>query len=66
MYVEGRAGGSFVGFLKYCRHILMGHKIFFKILMGHKIFSDVLFLLFYFLSKGGVKHKISKLAIKEN
>ena len=44
-YVGGGGGGwrDFVGAMKYFRHILMGHEIFFKILMGHEIFSYVLF-----------------------
>ena len=44
-YIKYVGGGpeGFCGAMKYFRHILRGHEIFFKILMGHKIFSYVLF-----------------------
>ena len=46
-YVGGKwVGGGlsvFVGFMKYFRHILMGHGNFSKFLKGHKIFSYFLF-----------------------
>ena len=55
----------FVGPIKYFRHILMGHKIFFKIFDGPRnIFVCSIFIILFSKLKG-LKHKISKLAIKE-
>ena len=51
--------------MKYFRHILMGHEIFFKIFDGpQNIFLCSIFIILFFKLKG-LKHKISKLAIKE-
>ena len=54
-----------MGVMKYFRHVLMGHEIFLKIFDGpQNIFlCSVLVILFFKLK--GLKHKISKLAIKE-
>ena len=51
--------------MKYFRHILMGHEIFLKIFDGpQNIFLwSILIILFFKLNR--LKHKISKLAIKE-
>ena len=55
----------FVGAMKYFRHILMGHEIFFKVFDGpQNIFVCSIFMMLYLKLKG-LKHKISKLAIKE-
>ena len=63
---EGWAGQMvFVGAMKYFRHILMGHEIFFKIFdEPRNIFVCSIFIILFFKLKG-LKHKISKLAIKE-
>ena len=54
-----------MGAMKYFRHILMGHEIFFKIFDGSRnIFVCSIFIVL-FLKVKGLKHKISKLAIKE-
>ena len=54
-----------MGAMKYFRHILMGHEIFFKIFDGpQNIFLCSIFIILFFKLKG-LKHKISKLAIKE-
>ena len=54
-----------MGAMKYFRHILMGHEIFFKIFDGpQNIFLCSIFTILFFKLKG-LKHKISKLAIKE-
>ena len=67
-YAGGKGGGGqrvFVGAMKYFRHILMGHEIFFKIFDGSRnIFVCSIFIVL-FLKVKGLKHKISKLAIKE-
>ena len=45
-YIKYAKGGDwrvFVGAIKYFRHILMVHEIFFKIFDRHEIFSYVLF-----------------------
>ena len=47
---EGGERKFFVGFMKFFRHILMGHEIFLKHFDGPQIFYYVLFLKFYFLS----------------
>ena len=48
-----------MGVMKYFRHILMGHEIFFKIFDGpQNIFSRSIFVIL-------LEHKISKLAFKE-
>ena len=55
----------FVELMKYFRHILMGHEIFFKIFDGpQNIFLCSVFVSLFFKLKG-LQHKISKLAIKE-
>ena len=55
----------FVGVMKYCRHILMGHEIFFKIFDGpQNIFLCSIFVILFFKLRE-LEHKISKLAIKE-
>ena len=61
----GGGGGGGGGFLwevmKYFRHILMGHEIFFKIFDGpQNIFLCSIFIILF-----GLKHQISKLDIKE-
>ena len=54
-----------MGVMKYFRHILMGHEIFFKIFDGPRnIFLCSIFIILFFKLKG-LKQKISKLAIKE-
>ena len=54
-----------MGTTKFFRHILMGHEIFFKIFDGQRnIFLCSIFLILFFKLKG-LKHKMSKLAIKE-
>ena len=55
----------FVGVMKYFRHILMGHEIFFKTFDGPRnIFLCSIFIILFFKLKRLI-HKISKLAIKE-
>ena len=54
-----------MGAMKYFRHILMGHEILFKIFEGlQNIFLCSIFKILFFKLKG-LKHKISKLALKE-
>ena len=54
-----------MGDMKYFRHILMGHGIFFKIFDGPRnIFLCSIFLILFF-KLTGLKHKISELAIKQ-
>ena len=54
-----------LGAMKYFKHILMGHEIFFKIFDGPRnIFVCSIFIILFFKLKG-LKHKISKLAIKK-
>ena len=54
-----------MGAMKYFRHIFMGHEIFFKVFDGPRnIFLCSIFIVLFFKLKG-LKHKISKLAIKE-
>ena len=54
-----------MGAIKYFRHILMGHEIFFKIFDGPRnIFLCSTFIILFFKLKG-LKRKTSKLAIKE-
>ena len=54
-----------MGFMKYFRHILMGHETFFKIFDGPQniFFMSIFVILFSKLRES--EHKISKLAIKE-
>ena len=60
-----RAQRVFVEAMKYFRHILMGNEIFFKIFDApQNIFFYSVFIILFFRLKG-LKHKISKLAIKE-
>ena len=67
MCVCGGGGGGrvFGGVMKYFKHILMGHEIFFKIFDGPKniFLCSLLVILFFKLRE--LEHKISKLAIKE-
>ena len=54
-----------MGPMKYFRHILMSHEIFFKIFDGPRnIFLCSIFIILFFKLKE-LKHKISKLALKE-
>ena len=54
----------FVGVMKYIRHTLMGHEIFFNIFDGpQNIFSCSIFEILFFTLRG-LEHKIFKLAIK--
>ena len=54
-----------MGVMKYFRHILMGDEIFFKIFDGPRnIILFTIFIILFFKLKV-LKHKISKLAIKE-
>ena len=54
-----------MGAMKYFRHILIGHEIFFKIFDGpQNIFLCSIFVILFFKLKG-LQHEISKLAIKE-
>ena len=48
---------GFVGVIKYFKHILMDHEIFFKIFDGP---CSIFVLLFFMLRR--LEHKISKLA----
>ena len=51
--------------MKYFRHILMGHEIFFKIFdEPQNIFVCSIFIILLFKLKG-LKYKISELAVKE-
>ena len=63
-YVGGRAEG-FCGVMKYFRHILMDHEIFFKIFDGPRniFLSSIFIILFYKLKV--LKHRIYKQAIKQ-
>ena len=64
-YVGGGWRKVFVGAMKYFRYILMGHEIFFKIFDGPRnIFLCSIFIILFFKLKE-LKHKISKLALKE-
>ena len=64
-YVGGGAGGFLWGVMKYFRHVLMGHEIFFKILDGpQSIFLCFIFVILFFKLRE-LKSKISKLAINE-
>ena len=54
-----------MGAMKYLTHILMGHEIFFKIFDGPRnIFLCSVFITLLFKLKA-LKHKVSKLAVKE-
>ena len=60
-----RARRVFVGAMKYFRHILTGHEIFFKIFDGPRnMFLCSIFIVLFFKLKE-LKHKISTLTIKE-
>ena len=64
-YVGGSAGGFLWGPWNILWHILMDHETFFKIFDGPRnIFWCPFFIILFFKLKG-LKHKISKLAIKE-
>ena len=55
----------FVGAMKYFRHKMMGHEIFFKIFDGpQSIFLCSIFVILFFNVRG-LHLKMSKLAIKE-
>ena len=56
---------DFVEVMKYLRHILMGHEIFFKIFDGPRNTSLCSNFIILFFKLKGLLHKISKLAIKE-
>ena len=54
-----------MGVIKYFRHILMGHEIFFEIFNGpQSMFLCSIFVILFFKLRV-FEHKISKLAIKE-
>ena len=54
-----------MGVMKYFRHILIGHEIFFKIFGGpQNIFLCSVFIILFFTLRGH-EHKISKLPIRE-
>ena len=66
---RGRWGGwvrsLFKGVMKYFRHILMGHEIFFKTFDGpQNVFLCFIFVILIFKLRV-LEYKISKLAIKE-
>ena len=64
MYVGG-AVVVLLGLMKYFKHILMGHKIFFKIFDGpQNIFLCSIFVILFFKLRG-LERKISNLVIKE-
>ena len=46
-YIKYVGGGRVYGVMKYFRHILMGHEIFFKNFNGKQNIFYVLFSLFY-------------------
>ena len=51
--------------MKYFRHILIGHEIFFETFDGPRdIFLCSIFIILFFRLRG-LEHKISNLAIKE-
>ena len=54
-----------MGVMRYFRHILMGHEIFFKIFNGKQNISLCSIFVILFFKVRGLEHKISKLAIKE-
>ena len=61
----GGVGRVFVGAMKYFRHILMSHEIFFNIFDGpENIFLCSVFVILFFKLRG-LQHKISKLVIRE-
>ena len=63
MYDGGRR--DFAGVMKYFRHILMGHELFFNIFNGPRnVFVCFIFIMFFFKLKV-LKYKIFKLAINE-
>ena len=54
-----------MGVIKYFRHILLGHEIFFKLFHGpQNIFLCSIFVIL-FLKLRELEHKISKLATRE-
>ena len=53
-----------MGVMKHFRRILMGYEIYFKNFDGSHILLCFIFVIFFFKFRG-LKHKISKLAIKE-
>ena len=56
---------GFLGVMKYFRHQLMSHEIFFKIFdRPQSIFLCSIFVISFFTLRG-LEHKIYKLAIKE-
>ena len=55
-----------MGAMKYFRHILIGHEIVLKIFDEPRNISVCsIFIILFFFKLKGLKHKISKLAIKE-
>ena len=54
-----------MGVMKYFRHILIDHEIFFKSFDGPRNISLCSIFLILFFKLKGLKQKISKLAIKE-
>ena len=66
-YIKYVGGGpeGFCGVMKYFRHILIGHEIFFKIFDRIQNFFLCSIFVILFFKLRGLEHKISKLAIKE-
>ena len=64
--MSGRKSRSaLVEVMKYFKHMLIGHEIFFKIFDGSKnIFLCSVFVILFFKLKG-LEHKILKLAINK-
>ena len=59
MYVGRGSQGVFVGVIKYFRHILMGHEIFFQIFnVPQNIFLCSICVILFFKLRG-LEHKIS-------
>ena len=55
----------FVGVIKYFRHILLGHEMFFKLFHGSQnVFLCSIFVILFFKLRE-LEHKISKLATRE-
>ena len=65
MVFVGGGGRGWGVVMKYFRHILIGHKIFFKIFDGPQNISFYSILVILFFKLRGLEHKTSKLAIKE-
>ena len=54
-----------MGAIKYFRHILMGHELFFEIFDGSQNIFLCSFFVILFFKLRGLEKKIFKLAIKE-